>query len=247
MFDKRAISVFPVIRASVKLAVIALIFAIAGGPARAASNDELMRGFNLTVFGAEFAPFGIQSHYIRKFSVPVRFTIINLAKRDRTATVARFIHSLNGSIHGLKTSTTRNPALANFNVYVVDQADYVKVARQQVYKRSTAHIPGKCLVRSVFSRNGIIRSDAVVVSDGGEALFKRCMIEEILQGLGPLNEHPSLKESMFNDRSRHTSFTRFDRIILNMLYDRRIRNGASIGSVQEILPAVLADAKRRVP
>ena len=42
-------------------------------------------------------------------------------------------------------------------------------------------------------------------------------------------------------------YTRFDRIILNMLYDRRIRNGASIGSVQEILPAVLADVKRRVP
>ena len=246
MFDKRAISVFVTARASLRFVAIVLALAITGLPARAASNDELLRGFNLTVFGAEFAPFGIQSRYIRKFNVPVRFNIINLAQRDRTATVAQFIRSLNGSVHGLKTSTTRNAALANFNVYVVDQADYVKVAREQVYKRSTARVPGKCLVRSVFSRSGIIRSDAVVVSDGGEALFKRCMIEEILQGLGPLNEHPSLKDSMFNDRSRHTSFTRFDRIILNMLYDRRIRNGASIASVQEILPAVLADAKRRV-
>ena len=246
MFKKNAISNLLFSRSSLRLLAVVLALVVAGLPARAASNDELLRGFNLTVFGAEFAPFGIQSRYIRKFNGPVRFNIINLAKRDRTAAVAQFIRSLNGSIYGLKTSTTRNPAGANFNVYVVDQADYVKVAREQVYKRSTARIPGKCLVRSVFSRNGIIRSDAVVVSDGGEALFKRCMIEEILQGLGPLNEHPSLKESMFNDRSRHTSFTRFDRIILNMLYDRRIRNGASIGSVQEILPAVLADAKRRV-
>ena len=246
MFKKNAISNLLFSRSSLRLLAVVLALVVAGLPARAASNDELLRGFNLTVFGAEFAPFGIQSRYIRKFNGPVRFNIINLAKRDRTADVTQFIRSLNGSIYGLKTSTTRNPARANFNVYVVDQADYVKVAREQVYKRSTARIPGKCLVRSVFSRNGIIRSDAVVVSDGGEALFKRCMIEEILQGLGPLNEHPSLKESMFNDRSRHTSFTRFDRIILNMLYDRRIRNGASIGSVQEILPAVLADAKRRV-
>ena len=246
MFKKNAISALLFSRSSLRLLAVVLALVVAGLPARAASDDELLRGFNLTVFGAEFAPFGIQSRYIRKFNGPVRFNIINLAKRDRTAAVAQFIRSLNGSIYGLKTSTTRNPAGANFNVYVVDQADYVKVAREQVYKRSTARIPGKCLVRSVFSRNGIIRSDAVVVSDGGEALFKRCMIEEILQGLGPLNEHPSLKDSMFNDRSRHTSFTRFDRIILNMLYDRRIRNGASIASVQEILPAVLADAKRRV-
>ena len=247
MFDTMRLSFALAARSSLRLAAVLLLLFGAAMPARAASNDELLRGFNLTVFGAEFAPFGIQSRYIRKFNGPVRFNIINLAKRDRTDTVAQFIRSLNGSVHGLRTSTTRNPSAANFNVYVVDQADYVKVAREQVYKRSTARVPGKCLVRSVFSRNGIIRSDAVVVSDGGEALFKRCMIEEILQGLGPLNEHPSLKESMFNDRSRHTSFTRFDRIILNMLYDRRIRNGASIGSVQEILPAVLADAKRRVP
>ena len=152
---------------------------------------------------------------------------------------------MNKSIAGLNISTTGSAQKANFNLYVVDQADYVKVAREKVYKRPTAQIPGKCLVRSVFSRAGIMRSDAVVVSDGGESLFRRCMIEEILQGLGPLNEHSSLRESMFNDRSRHTKFTRFDRTILNMLYDRRIKNGATINGVQKLLPAVLADAKHR--
>jgi hypothetical protein len=213
--------------------------------ARAATDSELIRGFNLTVFGAEYAPFGIQSRYIRKFSSPVRLKIHNLSRKDRTASVERFVRQLNNSIAGLSISTTGSAAAANFNLYVVDRADYVKTAREKVYKRPTAQIPGKCIVRSVFSRVGIIRSDAVVVSDGGESLFRRCMIEEILQGLGPLNEHPSLSESMFNDLSRHTRFTRFDRTILNMLYDKRIKNGATITGVQKILPAVLADAKRR--
>lgn len=210
----------------------------------AASDKELIRGFNLTVFGAEFAPFGIQSRYIRKFVGPVRFKIHNLATKNRTRAVVGFIGSLNRSVKGLRTGTTKNASSANFNVYVVDRADYVKIAREKIYKRRTARVPGKCLVRSVFSRAGIIRSDAVIVSDGGEALFRRCMVEEILQGLGPLNEHPSLTESMFNDRSRHTRFTRFDRTIMNMLYDRRIKNGASISTVQKVLPAVLVDAKR---
>ncbi|MGB7285910.1 MAG: DUF2927 domain-containing protein [Salaquimonas sp.] len=223
--------------------VLALGFAFSS-TSKAATDQEIIRGFNLTVFGAEFAPFGIQSRYIRKFVGPVRFKIHNLSKRNRSRTIAGFIGSLNGSVRGLRTNTTNNAGSANFNIYVVDRADYEKVARDKVYKRSTARVPGKCLVRSVFSRAGIIRSDAVIVSDGGEALFKRCMIEEILQGLGPLNEHPSLDESMFNDRSNHTRFTRFDRTILNMLYDKRIKNGATITSVQDILPAVLADAKR---
>ncbi len=210
----------------------------------AATDSELIRGFNLTVFGAEFAPFGIQSHYIRKFPGPVRIKVHNISSRDRVNTINRFVQQLNQAVEGLTVSTTTNDAAANFHVYVVDQKDYVKVAREQVYRRPTASIPGKCLVRSVFSRAGISRSDAVIVSDGGESLFRRCMIEEILQGLGPLNEHPSLAQSMFNDFSRHTSFTRFDRTILNMLYDRRIRNGATLVQVQGLLPTVLRDARR---
>lgn len=220
--------------------------AFGGVPAKAASDAEIIRGFNLTVFGAEYAPFGIQSTYIRKFPGPVRVHVHDLATRKRAAEVTSFVRNLNAGVRGLSISVTNQPANANFLVYVVDRADYVATVRDKVFRRSNAAVPGKCLVRSWFTRVGISRSVAVVVSDGGEALFRRCMIEEILQGLGPLNEHSSLRESMFNDRSRHTSFTRFDRIILNMLYDPRIRNGADIETVQSLLPVVLQDVKRRL-
>jgi hypothetical protein len=204
----------------------------------------VIRGFNLTVFGAEYAPLGIQSNYVRKFAGPVRFYIDNRAKRNRIGEVRAFIQSLNGQIRGLSAQVVASPGQANFIVYVVDRADYVSTVKNKVYKRSTASAPGRCIVRSVFSRAGIQRADAVIVSDEGEAVFKRCTAEEILQGLGPLNEHPSLSESMFNDRTRHTSFTAFDRLILNMLYDRRISNGATPQTVQPLLPAILRDAKR---
>jgi len=212
----------------------------------AASDAAIIRGFNLTVFGAEYAPFGIQSRYIRKFRGTVRFNIVNMSKRNRIRPMKQFILSLNGKIRGLKTQIVSSASMANFNVYIVDRKDYVDVVRKKVYRRPNASAPGKCLVRSVFSRRGIIRSDAVVVSDGGEALFRRCMIEEVLQGLGPLNEHPSLYRSVFNDRSQKTSFTRFDRHILNMLYDPRIKIGASLENVQDILPVVLRDVKRYI-
>ncbi len=226
-------------------ALLAVSLLVTTPAARAASDAEIIRGFNLTVFGAEYSPFGLQSNYVRKFNGPVRFYIENRAARNRTGEIRAFIQSLNGLVGGLSTQVVASPARANFVVYVVDRKDYVTTVRNDVYGRSSASTPGKCLVRSVFSTNGIKRSDAVVVSDEGEALFSRCKTEEILQGLGPLNEHPSLGESMFNDRTRHTSFTRFDRLILNMLYDRRIKNGATLQSVQELLPTVLRDAKRR--
>jgi hypothetical protein len=102
------------------------------------------------------------------------------------------------------------------------------------------------MVRSIFSRAGISRSDAVIVSDEGESLFRRCMTEEILQGLGPLNDNRSLKLSMFNDASQFTNFRRFDRYILNMLYDRKVKNGASKIAVQRVLPSVYWRARRRI-
>jgi hypothetical protein len=228
------------------LAVLAIALFAQPEPVRAASDAEVIRGFNLTVFGAEYAPFGYQSDYIRKFSGPVRFYIHNMSSRNRTQEMRSFILSLNRSIRGLKTQMASSPAQANFHVYVVDRKDYVTTVRQKVYGQSSASTPGRCLVRSVFSRSGIRRSDAVIVSDEGEALFDRCKAEEILQGLGPLNEDRSLRESMFNDTTRHTRFTRFDRLILNMLYDPRIKNGASKASVQPLLPAVLKSAKARV-
>jgi hypothetical protein len=224
---------------------LAAILACATAPAHAASDAEVIRGFNLTVFGAEYSPMGFQSNYVRKFNGTVRFHIENRASRNRVPEVRAFILSLNRSIANFRAEVVDSPSRANFFVYIVDRKDYADTVRDRVYRRPTASTPGKCLVRSVFSRNGINRSDAVIVSDEGEALFNRCKAEEILQGLGPLNEHPSLTESMFNDRTRHTSFTRFDRLILNMLYDKRIRNGATLESVQPLLPAILKDAKRR--
>ncbi|MEC9344368.1 MAG: DUF2927 domain-containing protein [Pseudomonadota bacterium] len=215
-------------------------------PAHAASDAEVIQGFNLTVFGAEYAPFGYQSNYVRKFGGTVRFYVENLSRRNKAREVQNFIATLSGSIRGLRTQIVATPGQANFHVYIVDRADYAQTVKQRVYGRASASTPGKCLVRSVFSRSGIKRSDAVIVADEGEALFDRCKAEEILQGLGPLNEHHSLRESMFNDRTKHTRFTRFDRLILNMLYDPRIRNGASKESVQSLLPTVLRDAKRRV-
>ncbi|MCF6320575.1 MAG: DUF2927 domain-containing protein [Rhizobiaceae bacterium] len=213
--------------------------------APAADDLQIIDGFNKTVFGAEYAPFGIQSQYIRKFRNTVRFYIHNNSALNRNRSVRSFILGLNRQIKGLKTEIVSSKSRANFNVYIVDRKDYAKTLQKSVYRREGAQTPGKCFVRSIFTARGIVRSDAVIVSDEGENLFKRCLVEEILQGLGPLNEHTSLRESMFNDRSRFTSFTRFDRYILNMLYDSRIKVGMPMANVQRLLPVVLRDVRKR--
>ena len=221
------------------------VLLVSSQPAISASNAQIIFGFNKTVFGAEYAPLGLQSKYIRKFRGTVRFAIHNKSAINRTAKVHGFILSLNQKIKGIQTTVIGSGSRANFNVYIVDRKDYVKTVRKSIYRRENANAPGKCFVRTIFTPAGIVRSDAIIVSDEGENLFRRCMTEEILQGLGPLNEHTSLSESMFNDRSRHVTFTRFDRYILSMLYDKRIKTGMVIEKVQPLLPRILRDIRKR--
>ncbi|GAB4537019.1 MAG: DUF2927 domain-containing protein [Roseibium sp.] len=234
-------------------ALMAGLLVLAGAallPAAASSDsfttEELLEGFEKTVFGLEYRSWSWRPYQVKKFMRPVQFYIHSLSSRDRTQTVQRFIREIGNRVGGLTTAIASEPAAANFEVYVVDRAQYEEVVKRDIYKSDHARVPGRCLVRVVSGRNGIKRSAAVIVSDEGEFLFKRCLVEELLQGLGPMNDDEDLIHSVFNDSSRHSRFTVFDQIIMNMLYDPRIRPGMSRRQTQEILPLVARDARRRV-
>ena len=114
-----------------------------------------------------------------------------------------------------------------------------------MYGNPFARVPGLCIVRSRFGRAGIRRSEALIVSDAGEALFRRCLSEEILQGLGPLDDTALVKASVFNGASAAERPTRSDRILLEMLYDPRLSPGMDAETARPLLPRLLRDAKRQ--
>ncbi len=245
---KRVFSLPHVLRPFLALIIAALWLS---APAAKAANDsfstvELLAGFEKTVFGLEYRSWSWRPYQVKKFTKPVQFYVYNLSRRDRRGTVHRFVKEIGRRVGGLTTQITNDPAAANFKVYVVDRAQYVPVVRKDIYKNDRAKVPGRCLVRVVSGRKGIKQSAAVIVSDEGEFLFKRCLVEEILQGLGPMNDDESLTHSVFNDSSRHSRFTVFDQLIMNMLYDPRIKPGMSQEQTKDILPLVVRDARRRV-
>ncbi len=208
------------------------------------TTEELLSGFQKTVFGLEYRSWSWRPYLVKKFTVPVKFYVHNLSRQNRAPVVKRFIKDLDKKILGLKSSLAADAASANFQVFVVDRQQYADVVRSEIYRDENADVPGRCLVRVVSGRSGIKRSAAVIVSDEGEFLFQRCLVEEILQGLGPMNDDDSLTHSVFNDLSRHSRFTVFDQILLNMLYDPRIKPGMSAKQTEKILPLVARDARR---
>ncbi len=206
----------------------------------------MIRGFEKVVFGAEYTGAFSDSSYVKKFVVPVRVTIEARAAADRSAAVRAFVRQAGRSIRGLDIAMAGRGGASNFTVHVVDRRAYAETVRR-IYGNPLMATPGNCIVRTLYGRDGITRSDAVLVSDEGDALFRRCLVEEILQGLGPLNDNSEAPESVFNDTSRLTSFTPYDRLILNMLYDARLRPGLSQAQAAPLLPAIQRDARRRLP
>ena len=209
------------------------------GERRGFSSAELIDGFHKSVFGLEFGSYRY-GQIVKKFTGPVRLRVVNQAAVDRTGAIAGFLGRLRGAIPGLDIRLVHDDSSANFTVYVVNRSAYMATVRNSVLGTHSGSAPGQCLVRVEPGAKGIRRSTAVIVSDEGEGLFRRCMVEEILQGLGPMNDSASLKYSVFNDSSTYDQFMPFDRMVVSMLYDRRVRHGMSPGEVDRVLPVVLA-------
>jgi Protein of unknown function (DUF2927) len=236
-----------VLRISLLRHALALFVCLSATPGLAFTDADLTDGFQRTVFGSEYPSWGWQSNIVKKFTKPVRVYVDDRSGTRRGEDVERFVRSLPRLIEGLQIGTVAAPTEANFRVFVIDRKDYRTVVAREVYGRpSSTFAPGRCLVRVVSTAGGIVRSDAVIVADEGDVLFRRCTVEEVLQGLGPINDDGTLSESVFNDHSRQTTFTSFDRHLLNMLYDPRIRPGMSRAAVSSVLPAVAAEVRARL-
>ncbi|WP_181705958.1 DUF2927 domain-containing protein [Chthonobacter rhizosphaerae] len=229
---------------SLLAAMTAVPSAASASPLKPFSDRDLATGFLATVFGLEHGAAG--AGMVKKFNGPVRFEIAIHSAIDREADVARFVRQLPRMVRGLDARLARSGEDANFKIVVVDRDSYVKRARLDAFSSAFARVPGNCMVKVDFSPSGIRRATAVIVSDNGEALFRRCMVEEILQGLGPMNDDPRLGSSVFNDRSPHARFMPFDRAIISMLYDGRVRHGASRTEVLALLPDLIRSARAAV-
>jgi hypothetical protein len=225
--------------------VLAGVGSASAGPSlRSYSDGALAKGFMATVFGLEHGSSG--AGIVKKWHRPVRFRIENESATDRSRVVAKFIGQLSSRLPGIDARLARPGEEANFVVHVVDRSGYAERVRTVAYGGTHGRVPGRCMVKVDFGRRGIDRSDAFIVADEGDGLFQRCMIEEILQGLGPMNDSAALEDSVFNDTSRHTRLMAFDRAVVAMLYDSRVRHGMSRSEVEAIMPDLVARVRRTV-
>ena len=73
-----------------------------------------------------------------------------------------------------------------------------------------------------------IKSALVIIrSELPEIMRRACFHEEIAQSLGLTNDSHLARPSIFNDDDEFATITRFDEILLKILYDSRLKSGTS--------------------
>lgn len=225
----------------------ARILALRTGQRTSFSDAEITEGFLKTAIGAELLTSG-NADRIRKFDGPVRVFIDNRAKPDRRAQTAVVVKDIGAHIRNLDIAMTDDATAANMRVMLLRDNDFAKTitafygrARARRIERS---LQPQCL--SGFAKDEafhVTHSEVFLVVDAGDFIFYDCAYEELLQALGPINDTDTVPWTMFNDKVQKGFFDVYDQMILNILYDRRIRAGMTRDEARAALPAIIPDVR----
>ena len=207
------------------------------------SNAEIKDGFFKTAFHGE-QQFDRRVDRIRKFDEPVRIFVDNRGSPDRSAEITRIVADISGRIDHLDLALTDDRKKANLLVMLVPERKFAQTIRSR-YGEAEAKQIQRALRPQCLSGIGkdrsfrIRRAEVILPVDADEFTFYDCAYEELLQGLGLINDDNSVPWTMFNDDVQMGFFDVYDQYLVNTLYDPRIRPGMTKDQVDKLLPDVL--------
>ncbi|MEM6303352.1 MAG: DUF2927 domain-containing protein [Pseudomonadota bacterium] len=187
---------------------------------------------------------------LRRWAQPVRMEVIFGAgvpptQRDADAFAVRSYASRLARVTGHPISATGSP---NFIVIIAgedDRADALVEAAGRVPGITPASLRALrdlgrdtyCAVAAYAAgpdANTYTAAVAVIRAENPDLLRLSCIHEELAQGLGLANDSPQARPSIFNDDDEFALLTRHDELLLQMLYDNRLRPGMQAAAVRPI-------------
>lgn len=211
------------------------------------SNDEIKNGFFKIAFHAEMQV-GAPADRIRKFDEPVRIFVDDKSRSNRSAQLEDVVADIRARVDHLDIAITHDRQAANFVVTLVRDRDLNATIRAR-YGKERARQIRQSLKPQCLSGIGkdeqfrIRRAEAILPVDAGNFTFLDCAYEELLQGLGVINDDASVPWTMFNDDVQMGFFDVYDQYLLNILYDPRVRPGMTPIEIHPLMDELLAAAR----
>ena len=217
---------------------------------RTFTDAEIRDGFMKIALRAELQ-IGARANRIRKFDEPVRIFVDGSISPGRAAALNGIVADIRHRIDQVDLAVTSDRKVANFVVTLVAARDLLLTIRGRFGNERARQI-----ARSLNPQclSGIAKDDAyrvrraevILPAAADDFTFYDCAHEELLQGLGAINDDASVPWTMFNDDVQMGFFDIYDQLLLNILYDPRIRPGMTRKEVEYLLPEVLPTARELV-
>lgn len=236
------------------LMLVSLVPASAAPPVPPAdfTDNEIARGFMLTVFGRE-GPASSQAagHYVNKFVDPVGVYVLDASGiAGRAEEVAGFVGLLDRIVPHLKIRMAEKPEKARLFVFLVNRGNYRKVIADALPRGAEATFmeSSRCSAVMWNRTTGVLdRAYIFILADKGQKTFTSCLAEELTQALGPANDSSKLPYSLYNDDNDVATFGLFDWYILATLYDDAMMPGMNADEALSVLPGAIKRARAFAP
>lgn len=202
---------------------------------------------------------------LRRWEQPVRFavefgaTVPDSQRTQDNQTVRNYVSRL-ARVTGQPMSVVQPDAAPNFRVLVLnedDRAGFEDRLRQLVpgiddsSLRAFMDVPRDtlCLVLA-FSRNNsaeYAQAIALIRGEHPDLMRLACIHEELAQGLGLANDSPQARASIFNDDEEFALLTTHDELLLQMLYDDRLRAGMTAAEAAPVARRIATELMNSGP
>jgi len=192
-------------------------------------------------------------HRVHKWISPVNYFIVHrVGDEDLHRRLIRTHFEHLSVITGLPIRPAASQAAANYLIVmtseeklVVDLPSYLGQALARQHELLFRH--NLCLVTLAAERKGsIIRAVAMIPVDSARARgeLASCVAEELTHAMGLPNDSPKALPSIFSHQFPHELLSGLDYLLLQMLYDPRVKPGMDEKTVRPILQTIASEYAR---
>ncbi len=214
------------------------------------SSAEIERGFLALAFGTDLL-IGAQPRGVRRFDHPVRLRVVSGGSVSRAVEMQRVVAEYGEKIPNLRVIAA-DSADADIVIRLIDEKDFASSLTAAfgaaVTKRFVAKTDPQCMT-SVKSRadGEIVQSVSFVIVDKGDAVFLDCAYHELLHAFGLSNHDQRNPWTTLNQRRMVGYLSVYDRALLTLLYDPRLKPGMTATQVKGVLPRLIHDLQLAAP
>lgn len=122
------------------------------------------------------------------------------------------------------------------NAFLASRGDKIGGLAQQIVAMMPQDV--YCMVMAFSDaekRHGYTHAIAIIRGEHPPLMQRACIEEELAQGLGLANDSPYARPSIFNNDDEFATLSTMDAVMLQILYDPRLRPGMTLDQARPYL------------